>query len=124
MPAPSVPEPILESFRRGRLQVTLEEATWLAWPSETNAWTRAAMSQAQFVHLGAPVVAVQRNRRMEYFDENGELRWASNLPWPRANLEMARLPGQPGVLKEDASEEDSPEESSPEEDSPTEVTED
>ena len=78
------------------------------------------MSQAQFVHLCAPVVAVQRDGRMEYFDENGELRWTSNLPWPRANLEMARLPGQPGALEEDASEEESPEEESPEEGSPEE----
>jgi hypothetical protein len=45
---------------------------------------------------------------MEYFDSEGNLGWASNLAWPRANLEMVRLPGRPEVLEEDAPEETSP----------------
>ena len=68
------------------------------------------MSQAQFVHFNAPVGAVQTGGRMEYFDESGRRRWQSNLPWPRANLEMARLPGRPDVLE--APSEESAEESS------------
>jgi hypothetical protein len=78
------------------------------------------MSSAQFVHFNAPVLAVQRNRHMEYFDEKRRRQWSSNLPWPRANLEMARLPGRAkfsdeGSLEEDSVEADPPEANSPEE---------
>jgi hypothetical protein len=52
------------------------------------------------VHFNAPVAAVQNGGRMEYFDSEGNLGWVSNLPWPRANLEMARLPSCPEVLEE------------------------
>jgi hypothetical protein len=62
---------------------------------------------------------------MEYFDEKRQRQWPSNLPWPRANLEMARLPGRANFSGEDASTEsspdpDSPIENSPERDSPEE----
>jgi hypothetical protein len=76
------------------------------------------MSSAQFVHFNAPVLAVQRNRRMEYFDEKRRRQWSSNLPWPRANLEMARLPGRANFSGENASAESSPEADSPMESSP------
>ena len=78
------------------------------------------MSSAQFVHFNAPVLAVQRNRRMEYFDGDLRRRWSSNLPWPRANLEMARLPGRANFSGENASAESSPEKDSLEKDSPEE----
>jgi hypothetical protein len=76
------------------------------------------MSSAQFVHFNAPVLAVQRNRRMEYFDEDLRRQWSSNLPWPRANLEMARLPGRANFSGENALAESSPEKDSLQEDSP------
>lgn len=53
------------------------------------------MSNAQFVHLNAPVTAVQRGGRMEYLGEKGEVGWVSNLNWPRTNLVMILL--QPEV---------------------------
>jgi len=102
MPKP-IGEPILETLRQGRSRVTLEEAAWLVWPSERRSGVSAAMSSAQFVHFNAPVFAVQQNGRMEYFDENGELGWTSNLAWPRANLEMVRLPARAAFLDEDSS---------------------
>jgi hypothetical protein len=52
------------------------------------------MSDAQFVHFNAPVLAVQHNGRMEYFGEDGELGWTSNLSWPRLHFEMIRLPAR------------------------------
>lgn len=116
MGTPTLSEPLLKTLRRsGGSAITLEEAAWLVWPAEPRSGVSAAMSQAQFVHLGAPVVAVQTGGRMEYFDEDGALGWTSNLAWPRANLEMARLPGRPDVLKERSPEKSSPEESSTEE---------
>ena len=102
MPEP-ISEPILETLRQSRPHVTLEEAAWLVWPSERKSGVSAAMSSAQFVHFNAPVVAIQQNGRMEYFDDEGDLGWTSNLPWPRANLEMARLPGLPDFLQEESS---------------------
>lgn len=101
MGAPPLPEPILQMLRRsGGPAITLENAAWLVWPSGRRSGVSAAMSQAQFVHSGAPVVAVQRHGRMEYMDIKGDVGWASNLPWPRANLEMMRLPGRPRGLEE------------------------
>jgi hypothetical protein len=109
MPDSTLGEPILKMLRRsGGSAITLENAAWLVWPSERRSGVSAAMSQAQFVHFNAPVVAVQTGGRMEYFDSEGNLGWVSNLPWPRANLEMARLPGRPEVVEEDAPEETSP----------------
>jgi len=96
-------EPILETPRQGRSRVTLEEAAWLVWPSERRSGMSAAMSSAQFVYFNAPVVAIQQNGRMEYFDSEGNLGWTSNLAWPRANLEMARLPSRAFFLDEDCS---------------------
>ena len=101
MPDSTPGEPILEVLRRsGGSAITLENAAWLVWPPERRSGVSAAMSQAQFVHFNAPVVAVQTGGRMEYFDSEGNLGWASNLAWPRANLEMARLLGRPEVLEE------------------------
>jgi hypothetical protein len=60
---------------------------------------------------------------MEYFDEDGALGWTSNLVRPRANLEMARLPGHPpekSSSEMSPAAENSTEEGSTEEDSPTE----
>jgi hypothetical protein len=71
--------------------VLLEGATWLVWSENTGSYLWAAMSKAQFVHQHGPVIAVQRGGRMEYLDEDGEVRWKSNTAWPRANLEMVRL---------------------------------
>ena len=117
--ADSIHDALLDFLQRsGRSGVCLEEAAWLVWPSERRSEVSAAMSQAQFVHFNAPVVAVQRDGRMEYFDESGELRWTSNLAWPRANLEMARLPGRPEVLEEGAPEESSSEDNSTSTDEP------
>jgi hypothetical protein len=123
MPPPELPEPILGALQAATPPaVVLDEAAWLVWPIEEESWqeeswTSAAMSSAQFVHFNAPVLAVQRNRRMEYFDEKRRRQWSSNLPWPRANLEMARLPGRVKFSGEDVSKEDSPEKDSLEEDS-------
>lgn len=95
-------EAIMKTVRRSdQPAITLEGACWLVWPTEPLSEVRAAMSSAQFVHFNAPVVAVQRNDQMEYFDENQQRRWSSNLAWPRANLEMARLFGRAAVLLED-----------------------
>lgn len=113
MPTPSVDEAILDTIRSpSGPAVTLNRACWLVWPGEQRSGASAAMSSAQFVHLNAPVLAVQRNGRMEYFDAEGNLGWTSNLPWPRANLEMARLPGRPAFLAEDTYEEAPDEEDS------------
>jgi hypothetical protein len=118
--ADSIDDALLDVFRRsGQSALSLEGAAWLVWPSGRRSGVSAAMSQAQFVHFNAPVVAVQRDGRMEYFDSEGNLGWVSNLPWPKANLEMARLPGRPEVVEEDA-----PEESSREDNSRAEVNED
>ena len=92
---------LLERIRSGGPAILLDKACWLVWPSERRSEVSAAMSSAQFVHFNAPVLAVQRNGRMEYFGEDGELGWTSNLAWPRANLEMARLPGRLDFLAED-----------------------
>jgi hypothetical protein len=70
------------------------------------------MSSAQFVHFNAPVLVVQTGGRMEYFDEKRRRQWSSNLPWPRANLEMARLPGRANFSGEDSSTESSSEKDS------------
>ena len=124
MPPSDLPEPILDALRNSpRRAVELSEAAWLVWPVEEESWqegswTSAAMSSAQFVHFNAPVLAVQRNRHMEYFDEKRRRQWSSNLPWPRANLEMARLPGRANFSGEDASTESSPERDSLEKGSP------
>jgi hypothetical protein len=108
MPDSTIAEPILETIRRsGKSSIVLEEAAWLVWPSDRRSGASAAMSSAQFVHFSAPVVAVQQNGRMEYFDDEGQLRWTSNLPWPRANLEMVRLPGRPESLRDNPTDEDS-----------------
>ncbi|MFB6248878.1 MAG: hypothetical protein ABEL97_09940 [Salinibacter sp.] len=101
-----IDEALLETVRRGGPSILLERACWLVWPQERRSGVRAAMSSAQFVRLNAPVLAVQRNGRMEYFGGDGELGWTSNLPWPRANLEMARLPGRLDFLAEDIYEKD------------------
>ena len=126
MPPSDLPEPILDALQAAaRPAVVLDEAAWLVWPIEEESWTSAAMSSAQFVHFNAPVLAVQTGGRMEYFDEDLRCRWSSNLPWPRSNLEVARLPGRANFSGEDASTEgspdpDSPVENSPERDSPEE----
>ena len=126
MPPSDLPEPILDALQAAaRPAVVLDEAAWLVWPVEEESWqeeswTSAAMSSAQFVHFNAPVLAVQRNRRMEYFDEKRQRQWSSNLPWPRANLEMARLPGRANFSGEDASTESSPDPDSLIENSPEE----
>jgi hypothetical protein len=126
MPPPDLAEPILDALRDSpRRAVVLSDAAWLVWPVEEESWrdeswASAAMSSAQFVHFNAPVLAVQRNRRMEYFDGDLRRRWSSNLPWPRANLEMARLPGRANFSGENASAESSPEKDSLEKDSPEE----
>jgi hypothetical protein len=101
-----IDDALLETVRRGGPAILLERACWLVWPQERRSGADAAMSSAQFVHFNAPVVAVQTGGRMEYFDEDGQRRWTSNLPWPRANLEMARLPGRPDFLAEDIPNED------------------
>ncbi|WP_103020138.1 site-specific integrase [Salinibacter altiplanensis] len=105
MPEP-IGAPTLKLLRHGGPAVTLENTAWLVWPSERRSGVSAVMSSAQFVHFNAPVVSVQQNGRMECFDTGGELVWTSNLAWPRANLEMARLPTRPDVLREDASRRD------------------
>jgi hypothetical protein len=113
MASPSVDENILDTIRGSSgPAVTLNRACWLVWPGELRSGASAAMSSAQFVHFNAPVLAVQRNGRMEYFDAEGSLGWTSNLSWPRANLEMARLPGRLDFLAEDTYEEDPDEEDS------------
>jgi len=99
-----IDEALLETVRTGGPAITLKRACWLAWPSETRLGISAAMSSAQFVHFNAPVLAVQRNGRMEYFDEERQRRWSSNLAWPRANLEMARLPARVDFPSEPPSE--------------------
>jgi hypothetical protein len=83
---------ILETPGQGRSRVTLEEAAWLVWTSESRAGIRAAMSSAQFVHLNAPVLAIQQNGQIEYFDAEGSRRWSSNIVWLGGNLEMAACP--------------------------------
>lgn len=98
-------EKLLEIVRRGRDAIELENACWLVWPIKARTGVSAAMSSAQFVHFNAPVLAVQQNGRMEYFGKDGELGWSSNLAWPRANLEMARLPARPDFLSAAPSEE-------------------
>jgi hypothetical protein len=113
MPDSTIAVSILETIQRsGKSSIVFEEAAWLVWPSERRSGVSAAMSNAQFVHFNAPVIAVQQNGRMEYFDDEGQLRWTSNLPWPRANLEMARLPGRPDSLRDTPTDEDSSEDSS------------
>lgn len=77
------------------LSVTLDGVRWLVWPEGNSSFVRSAMSNAQFVHLNAPVTAVQRGGRMEYLGEKGEVGWVSNLNWPRTNLVMILL--QPEV---------------------------
>jgi hypothetical protein len=52
---------------------------------------------------------------MEYFGEDGELGWTSNLPWPRANLEMARLPGRVDFSADSSPEDDASEKESSDE---------
>ncbi len=108
---------LLERIRSGGPAILLDKACWLVWPSERRSEVSAAMSSAQFVHFNAPVLAVQRSGQMEYFGEDGELGWTSNLAWPRANLEMMRLPARASLSPESSSEEDPPEEDPPEEDS-------
>lgn len=106
MAHPSADDSVLENIERsGELAITLNRACWLVWPSRQQPMLSAAMSSAQFVHLGAPVVAIQRNGRMDYYDEHRQRRWSSNLAWPRANLEMARLPGRANITEENSSEE-------------------
>ena len=118
MPDTTIPDPILETIRRsGKPSIGFGGAAWLVWPSEPRSGVSAAMSSAQFVHFDAPVLAVQTGGRMEYFDEDGQRRWTSNLPWPRANLEMARLLGPPDILEENGSNEKSSEETTSGEDS-------
>ncbi len=105
-----IDEALLETVRTGGPAIMLERACWLAWPSETRPGISAAMSSAQFVHFNAPVLAVQRNGQMEYFNEKRRRRWSSNLAWPRANLEMARLPARADFTAEHSSAETSFEE--------------
>ena len=113
MAHPSADDSVLENIERsGELSITLDRACWLVWPTRRQPTLSAAMSSAQFVHVNAPVVAIQRNGRMEYFDEQRQRRWSSNLAWPRANLEMARLPARPDFLAEDIDEEDPDEDDS------------
>jgi hypothetical protein len=100
-----IDEALLETVRRGGPAILLERACWLVWSSERRSGVSAAMSDAQFVHFNAPVLAVQRNGRMEYVDAERGLGWTSNLAWLRANLEMMRPPA-----REDASEKDSSDE--------------
>ncbi|PQJ36788.1 hypothetical protein BSZ35_00085 [Salinibacter sp. 10B] len=108
MPDSTIANPILETIRRqGKPSIALGGAAWVVWSSESLSGAGAAMSSAQFVHFNAPVIAVQTGGRMEYFDDEGQLQWTSNLPWPRANLEMARLPGRPDSLRDNLTDEDS-----------------
>lgn len=91
----TIEEPIVDMIKSSAVPtVLLDGACWLVWPSERTSGVRAAMSKAQFVHFNAPVVAIQTSGRMEYLNKDGEVGWTSNLPWPRANLEMARLPSR------------------------------
>ena len=99
-----IDDALLERVRSGRPAITLANACWLVWPQERRSGVSAAMSSAQFVHFNAPVLAVQRNGRMEYFDAEETLGWTSNLAWPRANLEMIRLPARATVPGEGSSE--------------------
>lgn len=96
---------LLETVQSGGPSILLDRACWLVWPSEPRSGISAAMSSAQFIHFNAPVLAVQRNGRMEYFDAEGSLGWTSNLVWPRANLEMARLPARADFSAESSSKE-------------------
>ncbi len=94
-------EPVLTALRNADAPtVALRGAAWLIWPTEQPSVQSAATSTAQFVHLSAPAVAVQRNGRMEYFDVDGHRAWTSNLVWPRTYFEMMRLPGRPSALNE------------------------
>ena len=86
----------------------------LVWTSECRPGVSAAMSSVQFVHSNAPVVSVQQNGRMEYFGSEEHLGWVSNLPWPRAILEMARLPACPDLLNENSTEGGPPKNKKPE----------
>jgi hypothetical protein len=82
---------IAKQVRQTEEVIRMEGARWLVWPEEETSFIRGAMSSAQFVHMNAPVIAVQEGDGMIYLDENGEQGWSSNLAWPRTNLEMARL---------------------------------
>jgi hypothetical protein len=109
--SPVTHDKLLEFIRRtDRPDISLENACWLVWAQEPKSGMSAAMSSAQFIHFNAPVLAVQRNGRMEYFGENGELGWTSNLSWPRGNLEMMRLPARVNFPEENPPEEDSADE--------------
>lgn len=115
-----IDEKLLEIVQRGGPAIALENAYWLVWPIEARSGVSAAMSSAQFVHFNAPVLAAQTGGRMEYFGEDGQRHWASNLAWPRANLEMARLPARANFSPEPPSEESLLEESLSEENPPEE----
>ncbi|MCS3632062.1 hypothetical protein GGP55_002675 [Salinibacter ruber] len=106
---------LLERIRSGGPAILLDKAYWLVWTSERRSEVSAAMSSAQFVHFNAPVLALQRSGQMEHFGEDGELGWTSNLAWPRANLEMMRLPARASFSPESPPEEDPPEEDSADE---------
>jgi len=87
--------------REAESSVQLDQGRWLVWPLRQESGIRALTSEAQFVHQNQPVLAVQDDGSMKYFGEDGEVKWRSNRRWPRANLEMARLPGRgaldPGI---------------------------
>jgi hypothetical protein len=99
-----IDEVLLERVRSGGPSILLDRACWLVWSQEAKSGMSAAMSDAQFVHFNAPVLAVHRNGRMEYFGEDGELGWTSNLSWPRLHFEMMRLPGRVNFPDEDPTE--------------------
>ena len=63
----------------------------MVWPDGEVTPLAAMMSDAYWIYSHAPVVAVQRNERMEYLDDNGEVAFVTNRVWPRAHLVMARL---------------------------------
>jgi hypothetical protein len=111
-----IDDKLLEFIRRSDWPVIgLENACWLVWPQEPKSGVSAAMSDAQFIHFNAPVLAVQRNGRMEYFGEDGELGWTSNLSWPRLHFEMMRLPARVNFPEEDPLAKESPDKDSSDE---------
>lgn len=79
--------------------VTLEGSRWLVVQrkeptSDYLADLMGLTRKGQVLDQRTPLVAVLKNRRFDYLDENGDAFYSTNCPWAFANFEMARLPDQ------------------------------
>lgn len=83
---------IVERLRSQNNVVQMEGARWIVWPEREMSFIEGAMSRGQFIYMNAPVIAIQQGDGMEYLNEEGQKGWSSNLRWPRAHLQMVRLP--------------------------------